>query len=300
MFRRLLIQSGIALSVVALGATGLAAGPAAAIPCVAPDTCPDVSPSTVTAGSSDPVTVEFHLPSGRTDRGLVEVGFASFDNSLGADEQGVLSVSGATVTCTFTDASTIHWTSSDLASAITFTSTCWTYHAKVPFDIGVPGVYFQVAFNGGSLSPGEFVTVVTGPGTLRAPVTPGPYEVDAFVDAGDFGSTSITVSADSSPSSTSAPWHTLTFDGNGGTCATTKLTAPTTSWIKTPTDCSKTGATLLGWSTSPAFPSTRAQQQVRFGWGAIDETSGGVRMIFIPSGRSTAVSGDNTLYAIWG
>lgn len=59
-------------------------------------------------------------------------------------------------------------------------------------------------------------------------------------------------------------------------------------------------ASLLGWSTSAAFPVDVARQQISEGWGAIDETFQGVRMIFIPAGGFTLMSSDNTLHAIWG
>jgi hypothetical protein len=61
----------------------------------------------------------------------------------------------------------------------------------------------------------------------------------------------------------------------------------------------KAGAKLLGWSTSAAFPVARAQAQVDKKWGVIDETIDGVRMIFIPAGMATFVSGSNNLYPVW-
>ncbi len=61
----------------------------------------------------------------------------------------------------------------------------------------------------------------------------------------------------------------------------------------------KAGSTLLGWSTSASFPVAGAQAQVDKAWGVIDETIDGVRMIFIPAGMATFVSGSNTLYPVW-
>jgi hypothetical protein len=61
----------------------------------------------------------------------------------------------------------------------------------------------------------------------------------------------------------------------------------------------KAGARLLGWSTSEAFPVARAQAQVDKQWGVIDETIESIRMIFIPAGMATYISGSNNLYPIW-
>lgn len=76
------------------------------------------------------------------------------------------------------------------------------------------------------------------------------------------------------------------------------------AWMYLPAadDCSSTtnpDAKLLGWSTSANFPVERAQSQVDNRWGAIDEVFDGVRMIFIPAGQATFVSGPNSLHPIW-
>lgn len=76
------------------------------------------------------------------------------------------------------------------------------------------------------------------------------------------------------------------------------------AWLFLPAadDCSSTtdpNAKLLGWSTSANFPVQRAQSQVDNRWGAIDEIFDGVRMIFIPAGMATFVSGPNSLHPIW-
>ena len=76
------------------------------------------------------------------------------------------------------------------------------------------------------------------------------------------------------------------------------------AWLFLPAadDCSSTtnpNAKLLGWSTSANFPVGRAQSQVDNRWGAIDEVFDGVRMIFIPAGQATFVSGPNSLHPIW-
>jgi hypothetical protein len=95
---------------------------------------------------------------------------------------------------------------------------------------------------------------------------------------------------------------TIELNSNGGACSYARTTGSEGSWQPLPksTDCSKVGSSLLGWSTTVEFPVDLARQQVSKGWGAIDESISGVRMIFIPAGGYTAISGDNTLYAIWG
>lgn len=98
----------------------------------------------------------------------------------------------------------------------------------------------------------------------------------------------------------SSPTRTLQFQGVSE-CATQSGSALESAWLRLPTsaDCSRVGYTLLGWSTSSAFPVSVAKSQFDKGWGAIDDTFDGVRMIFIPAGGSTLLSGDNTLHAIW-
>lgn len=76
------------------------------------------------------------------------------------------------------------------------------------------------------------------------------------------------------------------------------------AWMTLPaadacTSTTRPGAKLLGWSTNADFPVALAQSQVNKGWGAIDDTFFGVRMIFIPAGQSTFVSGSNSLHPIW-
>ena len=102
-------------------------------------------------------------------------------------------------------------------------------------------------------------------------------------------------------SSRPTPTWTLTFNATNGSCVTVPNTGPDSSWIRVPSasECFRSDFTLQGWATSPAFPVTQATEQVRKGWGAIDETINGLRMIFIPAGGFTALSADNVLYAIW-
>lgn len=90
------------------------------------------------------------------------------------------------------------------------------------------------------------------------------------------------------------------------TCTAPSANGIQGTWVQLPSASSCTapadrpGGTLLGWATSSDFPIDMARDQVSRGWGAIDGTFNGMRMIFIPAGGYTMVSGDNRLHAIWG
>lgn len=85
-------------------------------------------------------------------------------------------------------------------------------------------------------------------------------------------------------------WPTVSSSGGSWVQLTDSGCAP-------PSD--RPGARLLGWATSSNFPVERAQRQVDLGWGAIDETIDGIRMIFIPLNGYTLLTGDNTMSPIW-
>lgn len=113
--------------------------------------------------------------------------------------------------------------------------------------------------------------------------------------------------ASTSTSSASTPVFDLALvDSPGINCSSPRTSAMQGSWVQLPaaTSCTppagRSGSTLLGWSTSPAFPVDVAQGQMARGWGAIDAIFGGQRMIFIPAGGHTLVSGGNMLYPVWG
>lgn len=121
-----------------------------------------------------------------------------------------------------------------------------------------------------------------------------------------FISLSTTTTPTPTLAATPPPTYTLTLDpGAGATCASPKASAISGTWLSLPgaRDCTasatRQSASLLGWSTSPLFPVARAKIQTENGWGAFDGPIDGVRMIFIPAGKATFVSGDNTLYGIW-
>lgn len=96
------------------------------------------------------------------------------------------------------------------------------------------------------------------------------------------------------------PTFTLTTPADGrGTCWPS-VSGRGGTWVQlTASGCTppsgRDGAALLGWATSPDFPVTRARNGV-----AVDEELGGLRMVFIPVDGYTFLSGDNTLYPIWG
>lgn len=100
---------------------------------------------------------------------------------------------------------------------------------------------------------------------------------------------------------------TLAVEASGASCSGGNRTGFSGDWLALPKaeDCKQTspnakaGVKLLGWSTHANFPVAAAQSQIDKGWGVIDSDFGGTRMIFIPAGMSTLVSGSNTLYPVW-
>jgi hypothetical protein len=122
------------------------------------------------------------------------------------------------------------------------------------------------------------------------------------VTGGGGGGGTISSSAASTPVEVSL---SLDLAASGASCREgSAATGTMGTWLTLPAadDCSSTtdpDAQLLGWSTSANFPVARAQSQVDNNWGAIDEIFDGVRMIFIPAGKATFVSGPNSLYPIW-
>ena len=112
---------------------------------------------------------------------------------------------------------------------------------------------------------------IPGTTTIRRSI-PGTWSTVGTLTAGS-GGAAVSVAP--------VPSFVLNFDGNGGTCVTTSSgPVATGGWVAVPLDgnCTRPGYTLIGFSTSPS------------------NDPGGV---FIPAGGSTAVTGDNTLYAQW-
>ena len=115
-----------------------------------------------------------------------------------------------------------------------------------------------------------------------------------------------------SSNSSSAPARaletlSLSVAASGASCTGGNPTGYSGTWMALPKsdDCkqsgpnAKAGAKLLGWSPNANFPVDVAQNQIAKSWGVYDGPIGGVRMIFIPAGMSTYVSGSNTLYPVW-
>ena len=89
--------------------------------------------------------------------------------------------------------------------------------------------------------------------------------------------------------------RTFAWRGQGSGSTNGAFTEGT--WQNTPSASEWTlpGHVLLGWATDPQFPVSIAQQAR----GAYDGVIDGRRMIFIPAGQPTFVSGDASLHAIW-
>jgi len=111
--------------------------------------------------------------------------------------------------------------------------------------------------------------------------------------------------------SIAGPLQPQTFElslttGTDFRCSGELVVAATSTWVRLPAanDCTSVvnrhESMLLGWSTSSSFPVDVARNQVAKGWGNIDGQYGNQRMIFIPAGGYAQVSGDNTLFAIFG
>lgn len=165
-----------------------------------------------------------------------------------------------------------------------------------------------------TFSAGTLVTQRGQIGVHNQPLADGVYNIGIGDTSGTLASTlsNVTIGTGGgggSSSSAAASTVTLTLDvsATGTSCTDGNPSGVSGSWLTLPTatQCTqsgptaKTGAVLLGWSTSANFPIARAQAQVDKKWGAIDETIDGTRMIFIPAGLATFVSGSNNLFPIW-
>lgn len=178
-----------------------------------------------------------------------------------------------------------------------------------------PTAALYLASTSGTYTTGSFVLFGTGSGQTGPTQLPaGTYTVAIFdsntalvtsepnVVIGDGGGSQPSGNAASAPVEVSL---SLDLAASGASCKEgSAATGVMGEWLFLPAadDCSSTtnpDAKLLGWSTSANFPVQRAQSQVDNRWGAIDEVFDGVRMIFIPAGQATFVSGPNSLYPIW-
>lgn len=156
-------------------------------------------------------------------------------------------------------------------------------------DITGPTEVLPLAANAGVYT----VTGLTGSISIRPPLgecgDPAPETV----------SLTITPAPEPAPDPAPAPAPTFTLSVNpdGAAGCTPSVSGVGGTWVQlTDGGCTppRPGASLLGWSTSAAFPLARATSGV-----AVDEIFDGIRMIFIPLNGYTFMSGDNTLYPIW-
>ena len=190
--------------------------------------------------------------------------------------------------------------------------------ARVQIWVGSTPPPYSIPTNAtsGTLNVVEGMSVETTPGT-SVPLPAGEYEIKLIETVGPTtiaqSSGPITIGSGggggaSSDAAASTPVEvslSLDLAASGASCKEgSAATGVMGAWMYLPAadDCSSTtnpGAKLLGWSTSANFPVERAQSQVDNRWGAIDEVFDGVRMIFIPAGEATFVSGPNSLHPIW-
>lgn len=197
-----------------------------------------------------------------------------------SDVEAISAVSPGPVSVQFTQPAQVQ-AGSQYAIVVTSTAVCGS-----PFDPCIGWQDTASPYTGGKAS-------ATFDGGSTWQLLSNDYAFSTYVD-----------DAWTPPTNTStgvaSPTRTLQFQG-GSECATQSSSALDGRWLRLPTttDCSRVDHTLLGWSTSATFPVAVAKAQVDKGWGAIDDTFDGVRIIFIPAGGSTLLSGDNTLHAIW-
>ena len=181
----------------------------------------------------------------------------------------------------------------------------------------VPSTVTTISVKAGSqtISSGGTSTSYSGPLTVSGINNGESASLELYVTAGSQPLYQITLSGGpggnsntSSSATVSQPVPaTLALDlaASGASCTEgSAVSGVAGAWMKLPaadacTSTTRPGAKLLGWSTSASFPVALAQSQVNKGWGAIDDTFNGVRMIFIPAGQSTFVSGSNSLHPIW-
>lgn len=139
------------------------------------------------------------------------------------------------------------------------------------------------------------VTIVSDGGAAG-----GAGAVDSSGPGGSGGHGSLTISFSSalgaSPSSGDPVVnHLFSWRGEGSGAQSTSF--PVNTWQFTPSASERKldGHVLLGWATSAQFPVSMA----RSARSAFDGNVDGQRMIFIPAGMPTFVSGDASLFAIW-
>lgn len=177
--------------------------------------------------------------------------------------------------------------------------------------LGSPCYSYRPSTVSGTITVSEGLLVTSG--LTQVPLPAGTYDIKLTENTTTViaQSNGVQIGSGGGPSSDateSAPVEvslTLDLEANGASCKDGSAAKGLVgTWLTLPSadDCSsttRTGAKLLGWSTSANFPVQRAQSQIDNGWGTIDEVIDGVRMIFIPAGKATFVSGPNSLHPVW-
>lgn len=173
--------------------------------------------------------------------------------------------------------------------AFTVTAVGATGPASISGSDSQPKVYTMTGNSGGSL------TLTYSSGSCSSAPATLTVNGSAPAPSGDTSSTPVLDTL------------SLAVEASGASCTGGNPTGYSGSWLTLPSadQCTqsgptaKPGARLLGWATSSSFPIARAQAQIDKKWGVIDEEINGVRMIFIPAGMATFVSGSNNLFPIW-
>ena len=212
-----------------------------------------------------------------------------------------------TITCS---SGTLVWSSDNIATAtndtITITNSTSVGLARTALTGGT-GINSLAA--AGPMSSGTLTVTGLSGGTLTLQQDPNGACSGATTTLTFSGGSSGGGGGSSSSGSATPVTETLSLSvaASGATCTGGNPSGTSGSWLTLPgaDQCSQSGPTakagskLLGWATSANFPIARAQAQIDKKWGVIDEVIDGQRMIFIPGGMATFVSGSNNLFPIW-
>ena len=203
---------------------------------------------------------------------------------------GATALSTTTVT-NLASMSTSAKTFFDITLATPVSVTSGEHYAIAVSTTSVWPDYFQW-YSGLSYAGGNAAWYLGG-GTWQARM--GNYVFQTMIDE------SACTNSSSSSASAEVPAFTVSLNSDGATCASSLDHQSQGTWATLPSaaECTRVGQTLLGWASTSDFPVAIAKRQVDAGWGAYDGPIDGRRMIFIPAGRPTLISGDCALHAIW-
>lgn len=187
-------------------------------------------------------------------------------------------------------AQTITCTQNSVAIVFTISSAALTSQPTCKYENAQYWKGFWIEGGGLTVAAGATISVAIPIGQVTAP---GTAQTDTWL-LGKWGATGdlsnrnkfafmveVASTAYADPSAPPPPLDTLDFDGNGGTCSPDKKEGFRGTWSKalTAADCSKSGSTLKGFSTSPiSAPGS----------------------VFVDPGGPIFFGGSNRLYAIWG